>query len=262
MDIFDNDAAAATTEEMARRGVKTLYFQTGRFKQAEDIFKPERLGSFIDEAHARGIAVVCWYVPGFGDMPRDIRRSMMAIEFTSPKGGHCDGFSPDIETMDASLGGDRAAFHAGIIEYSRQLRAAAGGRVLAATVVDAKNNTRAPAKWAGFPWREIGEIYDVIVPMAYWSVTKGSNCALEIDTNAYMREVVSRTRDLMGVDRPFHLIGGIGNCMTPAETTGFVNSTLDMGIMGIMGGSIYDFDTVQASPHKEFIWSELVRLNR
>jgi len=259
MDIFDNNSPAATTEQMQARGVRTLYFQTSRFKQAEDIFNPDRLGAFIDASHARGIAVVCWYVPGFGDMGRDIRRSMMAIEFTSPKGGHCDGFAPDIETMEESLGGDRGRFNAGIIEYSRQLRAAAGGRVLGAIVVDAKNNTRAPVKWAGFPWPEIGQIYDVVMPMAYWSVTKGANCALEYDVGAYMREVVSRTKELMGVNKPLHLIGGIGNCMTAAETTGFVNALLDMGVMG---GSIYDFETVQANPNKDFIWSETARLNR
>ncbi|MGH2810747.1 MAG: hypothetical protein ACRDIA_07680, partial [Actinomycetota bacterium] len=235
VDRFDIIDWQAAIDKMAANGVRTLYFQTGRYKDPEDLFDPARLGHWIDTAHARGISVVCWYVPGFGDMDRDLRRTRAALDFVSPGGGRCDGFAPDIETGD--FAGDRARFNAGVEEYTRRIREVAGGRVLGAIVVDAKNNERAPGKWAGFPWRAIGEVYDVILPMAYWTVTKGGNCAVEYDVHSYINQVIDKTNALMGRARPYHMIGGIANCQTVGETQGFVRAVKERGLLG---GSLYD----------------------
>lgn len=264
VDIFDYHTRAEVTagpmlDNMSRRGVRTVFLQSSRFKQPEDILNPEKVGIFIDEAHARGIAVVAWYVPGFGHLDRDIRSSMAAIEFKSSTGHSFDGFAPDIETGDDLIGGDRARFNAGIAEYSRRLRERAGGRVLGAIVVDAKNNERAPAKWAGFPWPEIGRYYDVVLPMAYWSVTKRGGCGAEYDTAQYMREVYDKTQALMQIHRPLNIIGGIGNCISHSETAHMVDALLEKGAIG---GGLYDFETQESNGARDGIWQELTRLNR
>lgn len=256
VDIFDAINPEAAVKEMCRRGVRTLYLQTGRFKQPEDIVDPARISAFIDAAQKCPIATVAWYVPAFGDIDRDIRSSLAAMNYKTARGNSFDGFAPDIET--GTYASDRPRFNAGVAEYSRRLREVAGERALGAIVVDAKNNERAPLKWAGFPWPEMARYYNVILPMAYWSVTKGGACAIEYDTADYMRQVASKTEALMGVKKPFHMIGGIGNCMTAGEAAGFVNGSKETGAVG---GSLYDFDTVEKNPAREAIWAETARFN-
>ncbi len=255
--IRDQMDPTAAVDEMARRGVKTLYLQTGRWKEANDIVNTEKVNLFLDRADARNIKVIAWYVPGFGDIDRDIRRSVAAMTYRTPRGNKFDGFAPDIETRE-EVGGDRDRFNAGIIEYSRRLREVAPTAVLAAIVVDAKNNERAPARWEGFPWPEIGQMYDIVMPMAYWSVTKSNDCGREIDVATYMRQVAEKTTSLMGTARPMHIIGGIADCNTVAETSAYVSS---MKELGSVGGSLYDFATTEANPSKEDLWRELARLN-
>lgn len=245
--------------EVARRGVRTIYVQTGKWNTTVDLmFEPE-LARIIELAHAANIDVVGWYLPGFGDIDTDVRRSLAVLNYVSPQGQKFDGFAPDIEDR-ISVGKDLARFNAGIIEYSRRLReAAAPGVALGAIVVDSKNNKRKPSNWVGFPWTSIGQYYDIILPMAYWSVTKKStDCSTTMDVAAYQREVVAETTALMGITKPFHLIGGIANCSSVAEIAAFVNVTLELGSVG---GSIYDFWTTERSAAKELFWAELARLN-
>lgn len=249
---------ALVVDELARRGVKTLYLQTGKWNSPDDFIDPTVAQTYLQLAHAQGIKVVGWYLPGFVDVPTDVARSMAVLNFRSATGDSFDGFAPDIEERRAAGGRDR--FNAGVAEYSRQLRSAAGpGIALGAITVDAKNNKRAPNTWEGFPWPQIGQYYDVIMPMAYWSVTKRqAECGNSNDVAAYMREMRSETRALMGVDRPFHAIGGIADCITPAEVDAFVGVSKELGFIG---GSLYDFQTTQANPQADSFWALLGRFN-
>lgn len=266
VDVFDYalrdqmDPVSAV-DEMARRGVRTLYLETSRWKEGSDIVGPEAVSAFLDRARLRGIAVVGWYVPGFVDMERDIRRSLAVLQFATPSGSRFSGLAPDLESRE-EVGGDQARFNDGITEYSRRLRAAVpSGMTLGAIVVDAKNNERSPARWEGYPWREIARLYDAVLPMAYWTATKkgASDCfALNIDTAAYMPDVVRKTEALMGGKKPFHLIGGVANCVTEAEVAGYVAASRQLGSLG---GGLYDFATTEGHPSRDDIWSQLARLN-
>lgn len=254
--IRDSMNIPAAVQTMADRGVKTLYLQTGRWKDPNDIVNVGAVNSFLDEAARRDIKVVGWYVPGFGDIDRDVRRSVAVFQQVSPAGNRFSGFAPDIETRE-EVGGDAGRYNAGVAEYSERLRAALPNVALGAIVDDAKNNLRAPERYAGFPWAQIGAKYDVILPMAYWSVTKAKNggCGTEYDSEAYIREVVALTRSYMGVDKPVHPVGGIADCVTEAEVAGYVRAVKDLGI----GGSLYDFATIQASSVP--IWNLLRNVN-
>jgi hypothetical protein len=265
IDIFDyaiRDCLepATAVDALVQRGVKTLYLQTSRYKQPQDIVFPEAVNLFLERAHQRGIRVVGWYVPGFGDLERDVRRSLAVLNYSTPAGHRFDGFAADIESREEV--GTVEAFNAAIVEYSRRLRGSVPpGTVIGAIVVDAKNNERAPARWAGFPWGEIAQHYDVVMPMAYWTVTKGPAPACfsrEYDAAGYIREVVSKTQALMGSPKPMHVIGGIADCTTLAEVAGYVTAA---GETSSIGGSTYDFATIQANPAAEGIWAELGRLN-
>ena len=253
--VFTNAAIdpAQATQAMANRGVQTLYLQTSRWNLPDDITGAGQVAQFIEHAHEHGIRVVGWYLPGFADVNLDVRRSMAVINFKTPNGQHFDGLAPDIEDKSA-VNHNVAAFDAGIVAYSRALRAAVGPNVaLGAIVPDAVNNQRLPIAWAGFPWPEIARDYDVIMPMGYWSVTKGSNCSQQYDAGGYTRNVASTTISLMGVTKPMLVVGGVGDCNTVAEVQGYAAAASSVGI----GASIYSFETVERSAGATAMWKAL-----
>jgi hypothetical protein len=294
MDFYDyghpwSPDPTSIVDQLAQRGVRTLFLQTGLWAQGPDILNPGVVDTFLDHAHARGIRVVGWYLPGFADIDHDIRASLAVLAYTSPSGQHFDGFAPDIEDLSAiqqagrhtvtvSLPRSRACpkgctntvvvdaspvdvlarFNAGITEYSRRLRASVpAGTTLGAITLDAKNNDRTPGYWAGFPWPEIAARYDVVLPMAYWSVTKPAACPA-VDATSYIRDVVSMTQSLIGTPKPINPIGGIADCLKAQDVSTYVDATK---AAGSIGGSLYDFLTIQANPEKDAFWSALARLN-
>ena len=74
---------------MARVGARTLYLQTGNYEQHVNLVRPQKLGRFIDAAHAAGMRVVAWYLPSFLYPSQDTRRALAAIRFQEDgKAGH------------------------------------------------------------------------------------------------------------------------------------------------------------------------------
>ena len=68
IDIYDDaqlKAPEATVDRIQARGVRTIYLETANFKQSRDVVRADRLSRLLDAAHARGIAVVAWYLPSF-----------------------------------------------------------------------------------------------------------------------------------------------------------------------------------------------------
>lgn len=250
---------ASVVAEMAGRGVRTIYIETARWNSGADLDHPAQLGAFLDAAHARGLKVVGWYLPGFADTATDVRRSLAVLTFTSPGGQHFDGFAADIEDRSATASQDQ--FNAGITGYATALRrAVAPGTTLGAIVPDAKNNERAPAYWAGFPWPQIGDSFDVVLPMAYWSVTKDPRTCLatQMDVTSYMNQVIDQTDALMGQSKPIAPMGGISNCDTQQEVAEYVRT---LRTRGAIGGGLYDFESLEARPDASTIWAELSGLN-
>ena len=242
VDLYDyghpgNSSPEAIVDEMASRGVRTVYVQTGRWNSTADIEDPGAVGGFLHRAHDKGMKVVGWYMPGFADLDLDIRRSMAVLQYASVRGDHFDGLAPDIEDR-AAVGGSRDAFNAGIVAFSQRLRAA----VPAGTML------------AGFPWPEIARDYDVVMPMAYWTVVKPlRNCtSIQMDAGAYTREVMDKTVGLLGTSKPIHIIGGIADCTTPEEVRGYVDAVRQTGAIG---GGLYDWATNTQNSQRETLWS-------
>ncbi|HEU5001286.1 MAG TPA: hypothetical protein VFW71_00715 [Actinomycetota bacterium] len=251
-------APDAIVSQMASRGVQTIFVQTARWTSGGDLDFPGALGALIDDAHAQGMKVVGWYLPGFANVTTDIRRSAAVLTYVSPGGGRFDGFAADIEDHGAT--GSLQQFNAGITAYAQGLRAAVpAGTTLGAIVPDARNDKRAPAHWAGFPWPQIGADFDVVEPMAYWTVTKANATCQKVsmDVTAYMDDVIATTESLMGVTRPMAPMGGISNCVTQPEVTQYVAA---LQAHGAIGGGLYDFWSLQARPDAGTLWSDLAGL--
>ena len=101
LDIYANKAAwrepGREVAAMARDGARTLFLQTGNYRQSVDVVRRRAQGRFLEAAHAAGLRVVAWYLPSFANLGRDERRALAAIRFQSPNGEQFDGFALDIE---------------------------------------------------------------------------------------------------------------------------------------------------------------------
>lgn len=219
---------------MRRDGVRTLYVQTGNYSQSVDVLHPRLLGGLVDAAHAAGIRVVAWYLPSFASPAQDLRRSLAAIRFRSPKGERFDSFALDIE---ASLVHPASLRTARLLRLSAALRKVVGFRyALGAIIPSPVGLRRHPKYWPGFPFHGLARYYDVILPMAYFTDvhvhgTKASR--------RYLTEDVAAIRAGTGnVHIPIHLIGGIASTMGPKETVGFMRAVADCRPLGF---SLYDF---------------------
>lgn len=219
--------------EMRDRGVRTLYLETASWRVPKELdFKDqEAVDLFLDEAHAVGIEVVAWYLPGFDDLRTDLRRSRAVLDYRTPNGHQgFDGFAIDIESQRVRPISPR---NAAMLRYSRALRRYAGpGYALGAITPDLRSTTVSPGLWPGFPYRAAARYYDVFLPMAYSSY-RGRGASY---VYPYARSNVSTVRVLTG--RPVHLIGGLTDALSASDAAAFVRGARDGGAVG---ASFYDF---------------------
>ena len=232
-------------DDLAAAGIKTLYLQAAKddVRSPGDLVNPEILGPMLARAHARGIKVVAWYLPKFYDLDSDMRRFLAMRDFRF-NGEGFDGIGNDIEwTKDVPNHAERSLR---LIELSRRLRAAMGSAAVSAiplppVLIETVN----PRYWPGFPWRELAPLYDVWMPMAYWSFrTKSSGYR---DAYRYTEENVRRTRINLGLpDALVHPIGGTDNKSNDDDYRSFVRACVDSRSIG---GSIYDWRTTPFASH-------------
>jgi hypothetical protein len=226
-------------DDLAAAGVKTLYLQAAKddARSPGDLVNPEILGPMLNRAHARGIKVVAWYLPKFYDLDSDMRRFLAMRDFRA-NGEGFDGIGNDIEwTKDVPNHAER---NLRLIELSRRLRAAMGSAAVSAIPLPpVLIETINPRYWPGFPWRELAPLYDVWMPMSYWTFrTKSSGYR---DAYRYTAENVQRTRTNLGLPGAIvHPAGGTDNKSNDDDYRGFVRACIDTGSIG---GSIYDWRT-------------------
>ncbi|HEX2042521.1 MAG TPA: hypothetical protein VHF24_07780 [Acidimicrobiales bacterium] len=229
-------------DAMAEWGVRTLFLQAARLDDRTPggivgMVDPELVGRFLERAHARGIRVVGWYLPKFGDVERDLANLILLRDFRSG-GHHFDGIAVDIEwRRDAP---DHAERNRRLVELSRRLRQEAPGHPLGAIVYppvlleDIK-----PDFWPGFPWRELAASFDVWLPMAYW--TEVSAASGYRDGYRYAEEAARRLRaNLQDSSALVHLIGGVADVGTVDDVAAFVRAVRESKVLG---WSVYDYRT-------------------
>ena len=254
MDVFDYAPAyqsaggspavsPSAVDEMADQGVQTLYLQAARndARSPEGIVDRALVAQFMLRAHRHGMRVVGWYLPKFGDVNVDMRNIDAMAEF-EVLGHRLDGVALDIEFTEEVP--DHAVRNQRLVELSTRLRAAMGTDVIGAVVLPpVQTEVVNPDLWPAFPWRELAPIYDVWLPMSYW--TFRSTASGYHDGYTYNEESTRRLRANLGDrDAPVHGIGGIGDLVTPEELDAFAQSLVDTASIG---GSIYDWNTLSAA---------------
>ena len=235
IDIYDTSWSrpSAAVKEMVAHGVRTLYLQTSNFNRPVPFVDKAGVTKFVDAAHASGVRIVAWYLPGLANVGRDFRRSKAAIAFTTPNGNSFDSFALDIESPTVK---DPTARNAALLDLSGRIRSYAGqDYTLGAIVPSPRGMQKIPTYWPGFPWTDLAGVYDVFMPMTYftWRVHD------EAGAHDYTASNIQLIRSAVGSDQvPIHMIGGIAQDATTAETIGFVHAVRERGLIG---ASYYTF---------------------
>jgi hypothetical protein len=238
LDIYAADTWSNPTGVVAqakKAGVRTLYLQTSNYRQRAAVVRPYALGRFVDTAHAAGLRVVAWYLPGFDNPRRDARRTLAAVRFRSATGQRFDGFALDIE---ASIVHNVATRNARLLALAAQLRRAAPRNYpLGAIIPSPVGMRRHPHYWPGFPYKRLARSFDAFLPMAYFS----SHAHTPRAAYAYARNVMAMIR--ARTSTPVHIIGGSSKHIPAPTLAGFVRAASQYGAEGI---SLYAFP--QTSP--------------
>ena len=239
IDIFAKKAWRHPEQQvtaMAEVGARTLYLETGNYKQKADLVRPRVLGRFLDAAHAAGLRVVAWYLPSFSRPRRDERRALAAINFHSASGERFDSFALDIE---ATVVRRIQLRNRRLLQLSRRLRADVGREYALGAIVPSPIGM-SPSYWPGIPYRSLTRSYDVFLPMAYSTLrgARGSRATLR-----YMAATVAAVRTGTGNPHvPIHLIGGLSGAMGATETAGFMRA---VAACVPFGYSLYAFPTTR-----------------
>jgi hypothetical protein len=212
--------------------VHTLYVQTSNYSQSTAIIRPLALGAIVDAAHAAGLEVVGWYLPGLAQPRRDARRALAAIRFRTTSGQRLDGFGLDIEASivrNVRLRNDRLLALSGLLR-----RSAPAGYPLGAIIPSPVGMRRHPTYWPGFPYGALAHSYDAFLPMGYFSYYAHTARA----TYLYTKTVIRSLRSQVGNAVPIHVIGGSSEHMQASLLAAFGQAASDCGVQGI---SLYAF---------------------
>jgi hypothetical protein len=229
LDIYAGSSWSNPSAVVARarkKGARTLYLQTSNYSRSADVMHPAQLSRFVDSAHAAGLSVVAWYLPGFADARLDARRALAAVRFHSRSGQTLDGFALDIE---ASIVPRVAKRNARLLSLARLVRRASpAGYPLGAIIPSPVGMRRHPRYWPNFPYTALARSFDAFLPMAYFSYYAHSPQS----AYAYAHEVMRLLRAHLGREL-IHMIGGSAHTIPAATLAGFVRAVSDCGAHGI-----------------------------
>jgi hypothetical protein len=236
VDIFEDRAwskPAKAVADMAAHGVRTLYLQTSNYSQDNAVVRPEGVARFLKAAHDRDMDVVAWYLPGFAKLGRDFVRSMAAIEFRSGSGERFDAFGLDIE---ASILGPPSERTRRLLKLSRRIRKNVGdGYSLGAIIPSPVGINLNEGYWPKFPYAGLSEIYDVFVPMGYFTYHVKGPAKVHDETTRNVEIIREKTGD---DSIPIHMIGGVADEASGAEVHAFVEAVREHGLLG---ASLYNW---------------------
>src|ERR687898_760656 len=254
VDVFDyvpafqnaGSTASVTTrnfDDMARLGVKTVYLQAAQEdeRSPRNTIDPKLLRRMLRAAHDADLSVVAWYLPRFIDVYADFRRVRALLDFEA-NGEEFDGFALDIEANRAVP--VTAERNEALVDLSERIRDRADDRPVGAIVLEPvlleEVNTDF---WPEFPWRKLASLYDVWLPMSYWTNRNADSGYKE--GFRYTDENIRRVRNnLDDKDAPVHAIGGIADTALAKDYEGFMWAVKRDDAIG---WSVYDYSTTVTS---------------
>jgi hypothetical protein len=170
---------------------------------------------------------------------RDATRSKAAIRFRTDAGNAFDGFALDIENPDVT---DVSVRTARLLDLSTRLRSFAGESYpLGGIIPSPRGIVVHKDYWPGFPYADLAAIYDVIMPMSYftWHHPTGPS------THLYLTQNIRIIQREVGSDQvPIHVIGGIAQDASLDQEQAFVDVLRERGAIG---GSYYTYTGVHGA---------------
>lgn len=237
IDIYDHEVwrqPIRSVRSMAAHGVRTIYLQTSNYHRHQPFVHREGVEAIVDAAQEQGLQVVGWYLPGFADVRTDLRRVVRSIRMRTDAGNAFDSFALDIESPEVRRPSVRTQR---LLRLSEVIRREAGAAYpLGAIVASPDRLVRTdPYFWPEFPWRRLAELYDVMLPMTYYTYrVRGPK-----DAAWYTAQNVQLLRrETSGMKVPIHVVGGISFDATGPETQGFVRTVAHKHVIG---ASYYTF---------------------
>ena len=159
------------------------------------------------------------------------------MNYTTSTGEQFDSFALDIESTNVK---SPALRNARLLQLSRRLRAAEPDLALGAIVPSPRGIQLLPWYWPGFPYAELAGIYDVFLPMGYFTYRRhypGGSAA-------YTRTNIKLLREGTGnPELPVHAIGGLAGLASQSQVQGFLRASRTGGAIG---SSLYDFASTTA----------------
>ena len=234
VDIYDEPAwehPVRAAIGLRRRGVRTLYLETCHFNCPHPIHRPTRLAGLLRAAHAQGIDVVAWYLPGFVRPRRDLQRSLAAIRFRTVDGHRFDSFALDIESLELRVG----VRNRRVVGLSRRIRERVGPHYGLGAITPPWFFA-----WRPFPYRALSRHYDVFMPMNYFTVRAHGAADARIHTRRNIRLI---RRETGNPETAIHDIGGLAEDLEPKEVRALVRTDRREGVVGT---SLYDSFTTDS----------------
>ena len=248
VDIFNHGPWAnprKAVRKMAKRGAQTIFLQTSTYGQRKSLYDRESIDEYLVHAHRKGMKVVAWYVPTFNQQNIDFERSKRAIRYRSPSGHRFDSFGLDIEATHV---GNIKLRNQRLIALSERLRRVAGPSYPLSAITP---DPVIASYWPNFPYKKVGRIFDVIVPMGYWTFRASGFKQVRRYTSKGVKNIRRATGKK---DVPIHFIGGIADDARPSDLRGFTKAAREHELIG---ASLYDYPITDRRS-----WYEMRALSR
>ena len=232
IDIWDalhkNPARVVATAQ--QQGVSVIYVETANARSKRDVINPARLKQLVTLAHAAGIRVVPWYLPGFQRPKVDQRRLVAALAIGGAE--PVDGIAVDIEATYVKNPKLRAQRAAVLLTWLRAN--------YPKTPIGAITPSPVNMYWPIFPWAEVRTQADAVLPMCYSPRRQSSSRMYAMTVGC-----VTRARKLTGDPAlPVHLISGLAGGLSTANLDAAARGARDAGANGF---SLYDLATTTPS---------------
>ncbi|MHB1785451.1 MAG: hypothetical protein ACYCS7_04770, partial [Acidimicrobiales bacterium] len=213
--------------------VQVLFLQTAGTDRLTKgpLADPSLLAAFLTQAHRFGIRVVGWYLPTLANRATDLRHLQAIANFRAGS-QRFDGVAVDIE--DTTTVTDLARRNDQLVRLSTELRTAVGPSYPLAAIVLPPVLTEVINRqsWPNFPWRKLAPLYNVWVPMAFW--TFRSTQSPYHNPTLYTTDSVTRLRrDLGDPSAAVEVLGGLSDSAAPSDYPLFVEGAAEARAVGL-----------------------------